>query len=132
MAQPLYSNAGFVQPLEIRKYSDFTIQLVLKEGEIDGDPFNLTDCTILARLSQTANAIGPWDFECSIIGPPTDGIAECVLPRLINGSIPASPASLMASTGYTWACDIILSDSTIVPYCHGPVRIVDSPYSATS
>ena len=133
MPQPLYSNAGFLQPIEIRKNADFEVQLELttpaETPDQEDDPFDLTGCLVRARLKKTGTD-HVWNFVGSITAPATDGVARLKLGAAATGdaNMALSPTGVLRDPDYTWAADVVLPDGTVVPYCYGPARVVGGVY----
>ena len=124
MTQPLFSNAGFEQPIEIRKGVDFLLQLKFFQGELNGEPFDLTGCDVRARLIYSGTGAA-WDFTTpDFSATAAAGVCDLVLPVSITNTLVESPTSKMAKPDYTWYCDVKLADNTIVPFCQGPATVI--------
>jgi len=125
MTQPVFSNRGFEQPLEITKGADFVLQLMFFEDEAQLSPYDVTGVSIKARLTKTGDVEVHTDFVCDIVDG-AGGVGRAQLSETTTNGLTVSPVSRMTDTGYKWECKVKLVDGTILPYCWGPVRVADS------
>lgn len=120
MSQPLYSNLGFEQPLEIAKGSTFKMEFeVLADGAAKV-PYDLTDHVVRAVL---ASVDGEYqtEFICDITEPQR-GIAHARLEPTQTIELAANDRR-MSINAYRWACEIKTPQGEIIPYCYGPVAV---------
>lgn len=122
---PQYSNLGVEQPLEIKKGADLSLTLSAKIGTFDGEDYDLTGCTATARLFAAATpGTTVALFTCAISSPASSGVFTASLSDTQTNALTATPTSKLAVPNYGWDCSVTLSDGTVVPFAHGPVRVV--------
>lgn len=122
--QPVFSNAGYVQPLEIRKGADFIISLTLFAGT-DAEPLDLANVqSIKARLRKTDNT-GAVDFGYTLAADTASGVVTLTLDNLVTDTLELSPTSKMAKANYDWTADVQMVTGEILPICYGPVKVIE-------
>lgn len=128
MTQPLYSNRGFQQMLEISEGSTFPLEIRLSDpSDPSGDtPYDLSGCEVRARVQRVRGPVPNggyegYDFEFSI-DDPASGIARGFLTPAQTKAMDANDAKMQTPV-YAWACEVKLADGTIVPFCHGDVLV---------
>jgi hypothetical protein len=121
--QPVYSNAGFVQPLEIRKGSDFVIVLLLLNGSPEV-PVDVTGLEVKARMTRVG-ADTFVDFVPTIqVRADGNAYVELKIDRAVTSGLDLSPISMMAPPIYNWTCDIKMSTGNVTPICYGPCKVI--------
>lgn len=120
--QPVYSNAGFIQPIEIRQGADFDIVLALFNGTAENpiSPVGVTGKATMRNLS--AGTV--THFVVTILDVDGSVHAQFHLDPSVTASLALSPTSLMAAPIYSWNADVKLADGRIVPMCYGPGKVL--------
>jgi hypothetical protein len=123
---PVFSNAGFIQPLEIRQGADFSIELQFFLDAVGGEAYDLTGCEVRARVVPLEPAEGaPTSFDFTFVNDsPLDGIIEGTMAAAITATMTPSPTARLRDPDHRWDCDVKLADGTIVPFCRGPVTVI--------
>lgn len=121
MSQPLYSNLGFEQPLEIAKGSTFKIELAVFADVANRTPYDLTGCEMRAVLQSLTNPDEKYAFIFNgVLGP--DGIAQGMLTSTATAALVANDKRL-APPMYRWACEFRTPQNEVIPFCYGFVTV---------
>lgn len=121
MSQPLYSNLGFEQPLEISKGSTFPIELRVYSDEENLVPMDLTGYEVKAVLQSIADPLIKHYFDF-VNAPGADGVVHGTLPASATAQLTANDRR-MSVAAYRWACELKSPTSEILPFCYGPVVV---------
>lgn len=122
--QPVFSNRGFVQPLEIRKGADFVLSIALFVGDVK-EPLNLNNVLeIRATLKKVSTAALINFIPVLLMDAPAAGVVELQLPLAITSTLELSDTSIMKPANYSWTVDVKLLGGKVLPICDGPVKVV--------
>ena len=121
MTQPLYSNLGFEQPLELSKGSDFFIEFNVYADNA-GTPLDLTghEMKAVVQSKTSTEDVFPFDFTDAVFD--ATGIVRAKLAASVTQQLVANDKK-MSVAGYRWACEIRDPDGNILPYCYGDVFV---------
>jgi hypothetical protein len=121
----VYSNAGYEQPLEIRKGSDLDFTLTLFAGQAS-EPLDLNG---VAEVVAVLRKVGAPDnlilFQCTLATDKLSGVVRLFLDRDITKNLELSPTRLFAPVNYKWTADVRMADDRVLPICFGNVKIIE-------
>lgn len=117
--QPVYSNAGFVQPLSIRQNARFAVHLTVTNP--DGTAYDLTGAEVRARVTNRASTPVFYDF---VFDAPDGNEIYGYLEEVVTATMVPSPVGRLVDPDHSWQCDIKTVAGEIIPYCYGPVTVV--------
>ena len=122
--QPVFSNAGYVQPLEIRKGSDLVFSLTLFAGT-QAEPLHLSNVAEVKATLKHATLAAQYDFTCTLDADLESGIVNLYLPETITDVLELSSTSKFVKANYNWTADAKMTGTGyIFPICYGPVTVV--------
>ncbi len=121
MTAPLFSNAGFLQALEVRKGSTFRFEIELTNE--DDTPYDTADIDEVRAAMIPVGGGTAINFTCDLVAPSTTGKAGGYLTAAQTGALTAYVGKLPVAT-YEWNCDIKMANGDIIPFCYGPVFVV--------
>jgi hypothetical protein len=122
--QPVFSNKGAVQPLEIRKGADFVFTLALFVGDVK-EPLNLNNVqevrAALVKVGTTTIIPMPATL---LMDAPEQGVVELDLALSVTNTLELSDPSSFKPANYHWTADVKLTNGQVLPICTGPVRVI--------
>lgn len=123
MSQPLYSNLGFEQPLEMSKGATFKLEIRVAADQNDPPtPLDLTGWDVRAVVQNKTSTEDILPFTRSGLDLSADGIAHLTLSASQTQTLTANDKR-MSTPQYRWACELKSPSGEILPYCWGDVLV---------